>query len=120
MILKKSILILLGFIFLGLGMIGIILPLVPTTPFLILASLCFVRGSSRMNTWLLNHRVFGNYLRNYLDEKAIKKEARIRTMFFLWSTLLISIFLIDLTVIKIILVIIGATVSLHLMALKTI
>lgn len=120
MTVKKITLLLLGFIFLGMGMIGIILPLVPTTPFLIVASLCFVRGSSKMNTWLLSHPIVGNYLRNYLDEKAIKKEHRIKTLLFLWSTLLISAFLIDITVMKIFLVIIGATVSLHLMRLKTI
>ena len=120
MTVKKIILILLGFLFLGLGMIGIILPIVPTTPFLIVASLCFVRGSSKMNTWLLSHPIFGNYLRNYLEEKAIKKEHRIKTLFFLWSTLLISAFFIDLTVMKVILIIIGATVSLHLMSLKSI
>lgn len=120
MTIKKAVLILLGLIFLGLGMIGAVLPILPTTPFLLVASLCFVRGSTKMNNWLLNHHIFGAFLKNYLDERAIKKRDLIRTLIILWMTLIVSIFFIDVVFLKFILVIVGSSVSIHLLSLKSI
>lgn len=109
-----------GFVFLGLGIIGIVLPLLPTTPFLIVASMCFVKGSTKMNDWLLNHRLFGGYIKNYLEEKAIRKKDRIRTLILLWLTLIISAYVVDIIYLKIMLIFIGLAVSTHLIKLKTI
>jgi len=120
MTVKKVILIVIGLVFLGLGMIGAILPVLPTTPFLIVASLCFVRGSTKMNNWLLNHHIFGTFLKNYLDERAIRKRDLIRTLILLWITLLVSIFFIEVVFLKFMLVIVGSSVSIHLLSLKSI
>ena len=57
----RPILIILGTIFLAIGIIGILIPLLPTTPFLLLAAACYARGSNRFYNWLLCNKFFGNY-----------------------------------------------------------
>ncbi|MDF2537317.1 MAG: uncharacterized protein K0S76_338 [Herbinix sp.] len=117
--LKKCILIFLGSVTLVLGFIGVFLPVLPTTPFLLISSFCYVRSSKRMYDWLMNHKIFGPYLYNYMTHKAISKNTKIYSIVFLWSTLMISMFLISSLHIRIFLVIIGIVVSIHLMTLKT-
>jgi uncharacterized membrane protein YbaN (DUF454 family) len=68
---------LVGCIFLGLATAGIILPLLPTTPFVLLASSCFVRSSLRAQAWLLRSRWFGPSLRNWIDHRAISRPTKI-------------------------------------------
>ena len=65
-----------GWAALALGALGILLPLLPTTPFLILAAYCFSRGSGRLHAWLLNHRVFGPPIENWRKHRAISKRAK--------------------------------------------
>lgn len=60
-----------GFAALGLGLAGIVLPLLPTTPFVILAAACFAQSSPRLHGWLLRHRLFGPAIRNWRDHRAI-------------------------------------------------
>ena len=60
-----------GFIALALGMAGAVLPLLPTTPFILLAAFCFARSSRRFHNWLLNHRTFGPMIENWRQEGAI-------------------------------------------------
>ncbi|MGH8855558.1 MAG: YbaN family protein [Telluria sp.] len=73
-----------------LGILGIFLPLLPTTPFLLLASWCFARGSERLHGWLLSHRVFGEYLRNFEAGRGITLNAKIFATVLLWSSLLMT------------------------------
>ena len=67
----KTICIILGTISLGLGILGIFLPLLPTTPFLLLTAALYFKGSPRLYQWLLNHKYFGTYIRNFRENKAI-------------------------------------------------
>ncbi len=60
-----------GFAALAAGVIGIFVPLLPTTPFVLLAAFCFARGSERCEAWLLNHRTFGPMVRNWRERRAI-------------------------------------------------
>ena len=62
---------------LALGILGIFLPLLPTTPFLLLTAALYFKGSFRLYNWLLNHRYFGPYIRNYRENKAIPLRAKI-------------------------------------------
>lgn len=71
-----------------LGILGIFLPLLPTTPFLLLASACFARGSTRLHGWLLSHRVFGEYLRNFEAGRGIPLKAKVVATIMLWASLL--------------------------------
>ena len=77
-----------GVLAVALGILGIFLPLLPTTPFLLLASACFARGSKRLHRWLLSHRVFGEYLRNFEEGRGIPRKAKIVATVLLWLSLL--------------------------------
>ena len=65
-----------GLTSLALGIVGIFLPLLPTTPFVLLAAFCFSRGSTRCEAWLLNHRLFGPMVRNWRARRAIPLRAK--------------------------------------------
>lgn len=70
-----------------LAILGVFLPLLPTTPFLLLASACFARGSTRLHNWLLNNRVLGQYLRDYEAGRGIPFRAKVVAIVMLWSSL---------------------------------
>ena len=67
----------LGVLFVGLGAIGVVIPGLPTTPFLILAAACFIRSSQRLYDWLIKNKTFGPYLKDYREGKGIPKKAKI-------------------------------------------
>ena len=67
----------LGWLFVGLGVIGIALPLLPTTPFLLLAALCFSRGSEKIHQWLLNHPTFGPPILDWQNKRAISRRSKV-------------------------------------------
>lgn len=66
-----------GWFFVGLGVVGLFLPILPTTPFLLLASFCFVRSSPRLHQWLMNHRIFGRYVRDWEEKRAVRPGVKI-------------------------------------------
>ncbi len=76
-----------GWVSLVLGLIGILLPVMPTTPFLLLSAACFLRSSPRFHHWLVNHRWLGSYLRLYLDGKGIPRRGKIGILVILWLTM---------------------------------
>ncbi len=109
-----------GFISTGLGTIGIFVPVLPTTPFLLLAAYLFARSSDRFHIWLLTNRLFGTYLRNYIEKKGIPLKVKIMTLILLWTTILYSVFaVIDNLYIRILLIIIAVSVSIHISMVKT-
>ncbi len=73
----KLILISLGFLFVALGGLGLVLPVMPTTPFLLLAAACFARSSPRFHDWLLNIHVFGSLIKNWQETRSIPKKAKL-------------------------------------------
>ncbi len=78
---------LIGGIAVVLAVVGVFLPLVPTTPFLLLASACFARGSTRLHNWLLNNRLFGKYLRNYEQGRGIPLRGKVIALAMLWASI---------------------------------
>ncbi len=118
-LLKKYLYIFLGSVALALGVIGIFIPVLPTTPFLLLASFCYLRSSRRMYDWLINHKIFGAYIYCYLTYKAIPRGTKIGTLIFLWSTLMISMILVPSWYIRIFLALVGIGVTAHLLIIKT-
>ena len=103
-----------GVLALLLGILGLFLPLLPTTPFLLLASWCFARGSDRLHGWLLSHRVFGEYLRNFEAGRGIPLRAKIVATVMLWGSLLLAMRRFDGLLAPSLLALMGACVSLYL------
>ena len=79
-----------GTICLFLGAIGIVLPILPTTPFLLAAAACFCKSSSRMYNWLLKNKWFGEYIKNYREGKGLPMKTKITALTFLWLTISFS------------------------------
>ncbi len=88
----KTIYSLLGILSLALGILGIFLPLLPTTPFLLLSATLFAKSSERLYNWLLNHKIFGKIIRTYREGKPIPLKIKLTAVIFLWITILISVF----------------------------
>ena len=74
----------------GLGVLGIILPLMPATPFLLLAAYFFSRSSPRFHRWLLTNRVFGSYIENYRSGRGLSLVEKVVTIAPLWVALAIT------------------------------
>lgn len=92
---KKYLYIALGFIALGLGIIGIILPVLPATPFLLVTSYCFAKGSDRFHNWFINTKVYKKHLESFVNEKAMTMKQKIIILLFVNIMLAIPIILID-------------------------
>lgn len=109
-----------GIIFVILGVVGIILPILPTTPFLLAAAACFVRSSDRLYHWLISNPWFGEYIRRYRDKEGIPKITKLFTLVLLWSTLMISaVFFAQSVWLRILLLGVGIGVSIHLLLIRT-
>jgi uncharacterized membrane protein YbaN (DUF454 family) len=118
--LKRRLLIVAGTISTAIGIIGIFVPILPTTPFLLLAAACYLRSSQRFYNWLLNNRFFGAYVRNYLQGRGMPLKIKIFTILLLWATIACSIvFAVQALIIRVILLIIAAGVTVHIAMIKT-
>lgn len=116
----KTLYIILGSISLVLGIIGIFLPLLPTTPFLLLTAAAYFKGSPRLYEWLLNHKYLGPYIRNFRENKAIPLRAKIISVTLVWLTMLYCIFfVVEPLWLKILLGCIAIGVSYHVLSFKT-
>lgn len=108
-----------GFLLVAIGVLGIFLPVLPTTIFLILASACFMKSSPKANDWLKNHKLLGAYLRNYQDKTGLTIRAKVIHIAVLWIGILSSalIFTHD-PAIRILLLLIALGVTIHLVMVK--
>ncbi|RDW17114.1 DUF454 domain-containing protein [Oceanobacillus arenosus] len=118
--LKRVLLIIAGTISLGLGILGIFLPLLPTTPLLLLAAACYVRSSERLYNWLITNKYFGPYILNYRQGKGIPLQAKVVGVSVLWISMLFTIiFVIPLMAVKILLFLIGSYFTWFILKQKT-
>jgi uncharacterized membrane protein YbaN (DUF454 family) len=116
---KRSLLIAAGTLSTGLGIIGIFIPILPTTPFLLLAAACYMRSSERFYRWLTNNRAFGAYVRNYIEGRGMPVRIKIFTILLLWLTIVLSMtFAVRNTVIRIVLVCIAVGVTVHIALIR--
>ncbi|WP_010098201.1 YbaN family protein [Ornithinibacillus scapharcae] len=120
MYVKRLLLIIVGLLSLGLAIIGIFLPLIPTTPLLLLGAACFVRSSDRLYDWLITNQHLGPYIKNYREGKGIPLSAKIMGVTFLWCSMLFTIlFVVPLLVVKLLLAGIGAYFTWFILKQKT-
>jgi uncharacterized membrane protein YbaN (DUF454 family) len=118
--LKRRLFVIAGSIALGIGVFGIIMPVLPTTPFLLLAAICYMRGSKRLYNALLCNRFVGNYVRNYLEGRGMSLKMKIWTLSLLWIAIVCTAALAtDSLVIRIILVAVLIGVTIHILKVKT-
>lgn len=116
-----------GTICLVLGAIGIVLPVLPTTPFLLAAAACYYKSSPRMHKWLLNNKWFGEYIRNYKEGKGLPLKTKIAALALLWLTISVStVFMLNRLLpeplvlpIQIIMITVAIAVSAHILKLPT-
>lgn len=116
----KYLLIIGGTLCVGLGVVGIFLPILPTTPFLLLAAVLYARSSERFLHWLLTNRWFGAYIKNYRAGNGIPRREKILTISLLWATIIFSILFVVTSVwVKALLAVIAISVTIHLLQIKT-
>ncbi len=87
---KKGLYVVLGTIALALGFIGIFLPVIPTTPLVLLAAACYMRGSERLHGWLLESKWFGETIRTYQSGQGLRKATKVRAIGLMWIVITIS------------------------------
>jgi uncharacterized membrane protein YbaN (DUF454 family) len=102
-----------------LGIAGIFLPLLPTTPFLLLASACFARGSDRLHNWLLSHGTLGLYLRNFEAGRGIPARAKVLALVMMWSSIGYAAWRYPLWWIRVLLLLVAVGVTIYLLRLPT-
>jgi len=116
----RIMLIVIGTICVILGIVGIFLPLLPTTPFLLLAAFCYSRSSDRFYHWLITNRWFGEYIRNYREGRGIALRQKVIALSLLWLTMSYSIwFVVSQWWVQLILLSIAVSVTIHLVRMKT-
>ena len=109
-----------GSVAFGLGLVGIFIPLLPTTPFLLLAAGCWMRSSPRLHDWLLHHRWFGDYVRNYVEYRAVRPRARAVTLVLLWGVIgATAVLAVESWWVRALLGVVALGVTFHLLQLKT-
>lgn len=118
--LLRPLLVAAGTVCVGLGLLGIFLPLLPTTPFLLLAAACYARSSPRMLHWLHHNRWFGAYIRNWREGRGIPVREKTVAIALIWVTIGVTvIWFVPLLWVRALLVVIAAAVTAHLLLLPT-
>jgi hypothetical protein len=117
---QRWLLILVGLIAVGVGKVGIFVPLLPTAPFYLLAAACFFRSSARPYQWLIGNKWCGPHIRNYREHRAIPRHAKIIALILLWGTIGHAVLaVLDHLWLRILLVVFAAGVTVYLLRLKT-
>ena len=117
----RAFLVAIGAIALVLGVMGIFLPMLPTTPFLLLSAAAWVKASPRLYTWLLNHRVLGEYIRNFREHRAIPLRVKIISVSLVWITIGYCIFAVveEWWWAQVLMALLAIAISWHILSFKT-
>jgi uncharacterized membrane protein YbaN (DUF454 family) len=119
--LKRRLFVMAGTISVGIGVIGIFLPVLPTTPFLLLAAICYTRGSQRLYKALLYNRFIGTYIRNYIERRGMSLKMKVWTIGLLWIAIVsTAVFATESMIVRIILAVVLIGVTLHILLIRTI
>lgn len=114
-------LIVVGSLSLVLGIVGIFVPMLPTTPFLLLSAAAWVKASPKLYTWLINHKLFGEYIRNYREHRAIPLRAKIVSVSLVWITIGYCIFAVvdEWWWAQVLMALLATAISWHILSFKT-
>lgn len=116
----KILLTILGLISLGLGILGAFLPVLPTTPLLLLAAFLFLRSNQRLYDWLLEHPKMGPYITNFMKHKAIPLRVKIIAVSTLWLTLLYcAVFVAEHWAFRAFFILLAICITWHILSYKT-
>ena len=116
---KRRLLIGAGTLCVGLGIIGVFVPILPTTPFLLLAAVCYMRSSKRFYQWLTSNRIFGAYVRNYIEGRGMPVRIKVFTILLLWLAIGLSVnYGVQNTVIRIALICVATGVTIHVCLIR--
>lgn len=108
-----------GFLSLGIGILGIFLPLLPTTPLVLLSAACFLRSSDTLYQWITKNKTLGTYIHNYLCSGTVPAKSKPVSIILVWVIILISVYFTEKTWMRILLIVVACGVSIHLALLKT-
>ncbi|MDL2255273.1 YbaN family protein [Parabacteroides sp. OttesenSCG-928-G06] len=118
--LKRYIYIGLGTLFLGLGTLGIFLPVLPTTPFWLLTCWFYIRSSEALYRKVMANRYFGNYVKAYMEDKSIPLRGKVISLSVMWVSILCTIiFFVPITWVRILLFLISVGVTIHILSFPT-
>jgi uncharacterized membrane protein YbaN (DUF454 family) len=115
----KALLLFIGGLSVVLGVIGIFLPVMPTTPFLLLAAACFMRTSPKFYNWLVGHPKLGKYLVYYLEGKGIPLKAKVYTIATMAISMGVTCYFVPVTAVRILLPLVGVLVTLYIVRQPT-
>ena len=103
----------------GLGIIGVFIPILPTTPFLLLAAACYMRSSERFYRWLISNRIFGAYVSGYIEGRGMPVRIKILTILLLWLTIGLTVtFGVQNMIIRIVLICVAIGVTTHIILIR--
>lgn len=116
----KILLTIIGLLSLGMGILGIFLPVLPTTPLLLLAAALFLRSNHRLYEWLMNHPKLGTYIRNFLEHKAIPLRVKVVSVSLVWITLVnCAVFVAEHWLFRLFFIVLAAAITAHILSYKT-
>lgn len=117
---KRILLLTFGFVTMGLGFVGVFLPLLPTTPFLLVSLACFMKSSERMHHFVMTNKYLAPYVKEYASRDGIPKRAKIRAIVLIWITISFTAFVvIDKVLLRVMLYVIAISVSTYIWTRKT-
>ncbi|MEG1284440.1 MAG: YbaN family protein [Romboutsia sp.] len=105
---KKIVFIIIGIISLTLGIIGIIIPILPTTPFLLLSSFCFVKGSEKIDKWFRASKIYKNHLENFIEKREMTLKQKVSILLFADIMIAFPLIILDNLYVKLFLIIVVA------------
>ena len=108
-----------GWLSVALGVIGIFLPVLPTTPFLLLAAACFVRSSRRFYLWLVTHPRLGPWIRDYLEGQGIPLKGKVYAIGLMWASIGLSCYLVPMPWARAFMLTSAVLVTLYILRQKT-
>lgn len=108
-----------GIVSFVLGVLGIFLPLLPITPFMLLSAYLFIRSSGKLYRWLINHRLFGKFIHDYIECRSIPRRVKWYTLGLLWASILTSVAMLHVgNIVRFILLLIAVGVTVHVVKLR--